>query len=497
MDLQQHIPLWAVIVPIIAGVLMTVIRRERITLYLHVASIGFTALAHIVLLHYLMNSETSAYIYHLGSAGAPWVNTFSIGYVEIILGLVFSLVLILSVWGGLNEMQEDISVHKRYLYYFFINIVYASLLVLVYTNDIFTAYVFLEINTIVACLIIVINESGATILATIKYFVMAAVGSGLFLFSIAILYSITGHLAISHLHEAIQMLYQSGTYRLPLMMTLILFFVSLATKAALFPFHNWLPDAHSSATPSSSAILSGLVLKGYIVFFIKVVYRIYGVEVVRGLNMFPIILGFGILSMIAGSILALQQRDVKKMIAYSSVSQMGYIFAGIGLGTTAGLVAATFHMLAHAITKSSLFITAGKMIHKTGERDIRNYGGLGRIFPWTFGLFAIGGLSMIGIPPLAGFTSKWTLGLAALEGQHYSLILFITLSTLLNVAYYLPIIIRSFFNEAQNESMTLHSDVTEFDTNYIAIILLVVGIVMLGVWGGQIMNILAQGYALW
>lgn len=495
MDLQQHIPFLSIFIPIMLGVLTALVPNEKTARNIFIVSISSVIILSGILIAYFYSSGTSQFVYNLGHATAPWVNTLSASLVEAILALTFGLVILLSMLGGYREFMSDVNPKKRYMFFLFLNILFATLLALVYTNDIFTAYVFLEINTIAACVIIVMKQNGKTIIATIKYFVMAAVGSGLFLFTIAMLYGITGHLAMDSLHDSIQLLYASGEYRVPLLLSLILFFISMAIKSALFPFHNWLPDAHSSATPTVSAILSGLVLKGYIVIFIKVVYRIYGLEVVQGLKVFPVVFVVGILSMIMGSVLALYQTDVKKMIAYSSVAQMGYIYAGIGLGTFAGIVAAIFHIISHAVTKAALFLSAGTIIHETDIRDVNKLGGVGKALPYVMGVFAIGGLSLIGIPPSAGFSSKWNLAWASLETNHYWMVFFLTISTLLNIAYYFPIIVRAFFSPAEDNRVSQVE--SGFKIAYLPILILAVLIVGLGLFSGQIFDLLSQGLAAW
>lgn len=495
MDLQQHIPFLSIFIPIILGLNTALVKNEKAARYIFLTSITTTIVLSGILIAYFITSGTDSFVYNLGSIPAPWTNTLSASLLEAILAFTFGTVLLLSVLGGLKEMHFDINPKKQYLFYLFLNILYATLLALVYTNDIFTAYVFIEINTIAACVLIVLKQNGQTLVATIKYFIMAAVGSGLFLFTIAMLYGITGHLAMDNIGESIALLYASGEYQVPLLMSLVLFFVSLAIKSALFPFHSWLPDAHSSATPTVSAVLSGLVLKGYIVIFIKVVYKMYGLEVVNGLNVFPIVFVVGILSMTVGSIYALLQKDVKKMIAFSSVAQMGYIYAGIGLGTSVGIVAAVFHIISHAVTKAALFLSAGRVIHDGDVRDVNKFAGVGKAMPYVMGVFAIGGLSLIGIPPSAGFSSKWNLGFASLDTNHYWMIFFLTVSTLLNIGYYLPVIVRSFFNpdtegkfEGVKETLSKHN---------IPIILLGVAVILLGLFSGTIFDLLSQGLATW
>ena len=168
---------------------------------------------------------------------------------------------------------------KTFLYYVLSDLLLSSLLALVYTNDLFTAYVFVEINTIAACGLIMIRQNGRTIKASARYMIMSLLGSGLFLMGMCMLYDLTGHLLMSNIKEQAALIYSSGEYRIPLLIVIALMSVGLAIKSALFPFHAWLPDAYGYSTVSSAAILSSLVSKGYIFLLIKIIYRVIGFDI--------------------------------------------------------------------------------------------------------------------------------------------------------------------------------------------------------------------------
>ena len=182
----------------------------------------------------------------------------------------------LSILGGRKKLIGEVEESKHNLYYILTNLLLSSLLALVYTNDLFTAYVFIEINTIAACGLIMIRQNGRTIEAAIRYMIMSQLGSGLLLMGICMLYDITGHLLMSNIHQAVVQIIAEGTYKIPLLVTIALISVGLAIKAALFPFHSWLPDAYGYSTVSSAAMLSSLVSKGYIFLLIKIFYRVIG-----------------------------------------------------------------------------------------------------------------------------------------------------------------------------------------------------------------------------
>ena len=287
------------------------------------------------------------------------------------------------------------------------NLLTASLLVLTYTNDLFTAYVFIEINTIAACSIVAVKEGAETVRAALRYLVMSLVGSGLVMIAICLLYDLTGHLLMQNMHNAIQVLVATKSYMIPLTVSLALITVGLAIKSALYPFAAWLPDAHGSSTNASSAILSGLVLKGHIFTIIKIFYRVFGLDVIHALRMDTVIFGLGVAAMIMGSVHALRQNNVKRMIAWSSVAQVGYIFLGVGLNTVAGIAAACLHIIVHACVKPMLFTAAGGLSSSAGhKKGLHALMGTFYVNRWAgLGLIA-GACSMMGVPAFAGFASK-------------------------------------------------------------------------------------------
>jgi len=449
MQLSNHFPLFIILLPMVMSLVMGTLRSEKaarnITLFVQLV---LTVLS-CGLLASVLSGPARSYTYSLGHFPAPWGNELRAGPFEALMACVFAAVMFFSILGGAADSAQDIKKGKIQYFYLMINLLTASLMVLVFTNDIFTGYVFIEINTLAACIIVVAKESGETVKATIKYMILSILGSGLFLMATSFLYGLTGHLLMEPAHKVIVELAATGQYHLPLIMTLALFAISIAVKSALFPFHTWLPDAHGYATTSASAILSGLVLKGYIVLLIKLISRVYGMGVVSALGIMPALFTLGLVSMVAGSIFALMQKDIKRMIAYSSVAHIGYIFMGIGFNTAAGFAAASYHIVAHAFTKSMLFIAAGALICAAGSKNISEMKGVARKDKWAGAAFLVGALSLIGIPFFAGFPSKFYLADAALlQGGHgtWIAVTVLALSTFLNALYYVPALYKLYSN---------------------------------------------------
>lgn len=383
------------------------------------------------------------FTYPMGHFPAPWGNELRAGPLEALLALAFSISMLFSLTGNAGSTAKDVPPARRALLCVLMELIMGSLLVMTYTNDLFTAYVFIEVCTIAAPAIVAAKEEGQTIRAALRYLVMSLAGSGLILMSIATLYALTGHLLMQPMGMAVQGLLQTGRYALPLVTSLYLMTLGLTIKSALYPFAFWLPDAHGSATSAASAVLSGLVLKGHIFLIVKVFYRVFGTEAVHMLRMDDGLMILGVLSMIAGSLHALRQRDVKRMIAWSSVAQMGYIFLGIGLGTTAGLAAACLHIIVHAMIKPMLFTAAeGLAMSSGGRKELHALRGSFYRDRWAGAGLIVGACSMMGIPSFAGFASKLNLMLAAFESPYVAWALAaLAASSVLNALYYVPVVI--------------------------------------------------------
>ncbi len=353
--------------------------------------------------------------------------------------------MLLSLLGGRHKLLEEVESGKTYLYYVLTDLLLSSLLALVYTNDMFTAYVFVEINTISACGLIMIRQNGRTIEAAVRYMIMSLLGSGLLLLGLCMLYDLTGHLLMSNMKESVARLAATGQYEIPLIVAIVLISVGICIKSALFPFHAWLPDAYGYSTVSSAAILSSLVSKGYIFLLIKIIYRVIGFDIYGDTRIIDVLFAFGLMGMIFGSLSAIKENDVRRMIAYSSVAQIGYIYMGFGMGTEAGMTASVFHILSHAATKSLLFIAAiGLTDVSGGSRKFIELTGAGYRNKWAGAAFTVGSLSMVGMPLFSGFISKLLFAQAAVQNHVKMLPALIVLgvSTILNAIYFMKTVIR-------------------------------------------------------
>ncbi len=443
MDFVQNFPCFSVILCLFAGILSSGL-KDKAAMRVNTCLLGIVTLLSGATLLYTLQTGQS-FVYVMGKFPAPWGNEIRAGVLEALTALFFCVIMLLSLLGGRHKLLEEVESGKTYLYYVLTDLLLSSLLALVYTNDMFTAYVFVEINTISACGLIMIRQNGRTIEAAVRYMIMSLLGSGLLLLGLCMLYDLTGHLLMSNMKESVARLAATGQYEIPMIVAIVLISVGICIKSALFPFHAWLPDAYGYSTVSSAAILSSLVSKGYIFLLIKIIYRVIGFDIYGDTRIIDVLFAFGLMGMIFGSLSAIKENDVRRMIAYSSVAQIGYIYMGFGMGTEAGMTASVFHILSHAATKSLLFIAAiGLTDVSGGSRKFIELTGAGYRNKWAGAAFTVGSLSMVGMPLFSGFISKLLFAQAAVQNHVKMLPALIVLgvSTILNAIYFMKTVIR-------------------------------------------------------
>ena len=452
MHFVQNFPFFSIILSMFSGIVSAVL-PARAAKWMNTVLITAVGVMSAVLLGFLTVTGES-YTYMMGHCPAPWGNEIRAGVLEAGMALFFAVIMLLSMLGGQKKLLGEVEYSKHNLYYILVDLLLSSLLALVYTNDLFTAYVFVEINTIAACGLIMIRQNGRTIEAAVRYMIMSLLGSGLFLMGLCTLYDLTGHLLMSNIKESVALLAAQQEYRIPLLTTIGLMCAGLAIKSALFPFHSWLPDAYGYSTVSSAAMLSSLVSKGYIFLLIKIIYRVIGFDIFTQSKVINVLFVFGVLGMIFGSLSAIRENDIRRMIAFSSVAQIGYIYMGFGLGTEIGMVASIFHILSHAATKALLFIAAiGLTDVSGGSRKFIDLTGSGYRNKIAGVAFTVGSLSMVGVPMFSGFVSKLLFAQSSV-GHNYKMlpaVLALALSTILNAIYFMKTVIRIYVPERRDD----------------------------------------------
>jgi multicomponent Na+:H+ antiporter subunit D len=356
---------------------------------------------------------------------------------------------------ALSDMSHHIEEKRFASYATLVLLMLFAINGITFTNDIFNMYVFMEILSITSAAIISIKHSKANYLASFRYLMLNSIGSISILMAIAFLYMVSGQLNMDALAIALNQAYID--YPTVIAMAMIFMLVGFGIKAAMFPLHVWLPDAHSNAPSPSSALLSGVVVKVYIILVIRMMHLVYRFSWFEALNLNSTLSIFALLGILAGSLFAMGQKDIKRLLAYSSIAQIGYLFLGISLGTSAGLSATLFHIMTHGVLKIGLFLSVGAFIYQTHKRRIIDLEGIGYEMPLTLTVFGFSALGLIGIPGTMGFMSKFYLSTALINSTIPLALIIVILSSFLNAVYYMPIIINGFLknNHRQDKDFSI------------------------------------------
>lgn len=381
MDFPANFPFFSIIFSLLSAVICIFLKDKKARNFTLFSRFCCLLLSLGTLIYLLSEKGGGSVTFLMGHFPAPWGNEIRFGPAEALLACAFEGVIFLSLLGGWRYVEKDVEESKRGSYCLLFHLVGAALLSMTYTNDLFTGYVFLEILTLSACGILMIRGIGRTTLAAVRYMIMNLLGSGLFLLGVIVTYGITGNLLMVSIRERIDALHAAGADPFPITVATVLMCIGLGLKSGLFPFHFWMPDTYGYATPASSSLLSGVISKGYIVLLMKILWRVLGEGTGAVVSARHILLILGLGGILFGSLSAIAQKRVDRMLAYSSAAQIGYIYVGIGLGGVLGFTAAVYHILVHAFTKPALFLSAGRLKEAAGGAEFRILRGSGRRRP--------------------------------------------------------------------------------------------------------------------
>jgi len=383
-------------------------------------------------------------IYAIGG----WVPPIGINWVlDGLSNLMLVIVNLISFAATIFSVKYMRKYTGLYKYYALFLLMVAGMNGVVLTGDLFNLFVFLEIASIASYALVAFGTEHEELEAAFKYLVLGSIGSTLILMGIAFLYGITGYLNMA----SVSLVLAQGDKSLLHLFVAVFFVVGFGIKAALVPFHPWLPDAHPSAPAPISAMLSGVLIKALGVYSLfRVLFNVIGMTPLLG----KAIITIGVLSMTIGVFLAVGQWDLKRLLAYHSISQMGYVVIGVGVGgyilatngnpaiAALAILGGLFHLANHSVFKSLLFLCSGSIEHATGTRQLKQMGGLIERLPATSFTCIVASLSIAGVPPFNGFWSKLIIIVAAFQAGYYPLaaitilVSFVTLVSFLKVMRY-------------------------------------------------------------
>lgn len=429
-QIGAHLPALQVVVPLLGAIVCGFLRRGMTAWLLAMVISWIAAINSVFLLQAVLAKGTISY------ALGGWAPPFGIEYRVDVLG---AFVLFFVAWSGAiitiyarTSVEKEIDRARQAGFYCMYLLCLTGLLGIAITGDAFNAFVFMEISSLAMYTLIAMGRHRRALLSAYQYLIMGTIGATFYVIGIGLLYTLTGSLNFADIAQRLSNMEMAR----PAIAALTFLTVGISLKLALFPLHAWLPNAYAYAPSVATAFLAGTATKVAIYLLMRIYFSVYGVSTIfQDLPINEILVILSIAAMIGASLAAVFQENVKRVLAYSSVAQVGYITLGIALANQSGLTAATVHMFNHAVTKTVLFLAIGAAFYRVGVLRLHDLDGIGPRMPLTIIALIVGGFSLIGTPGTAGFISKYYLVISALDKGWWWLAFVIVISSFIAVIY--------------------------------------------------------------
>jgi multicomponent Na+:H+ antiporter subunit D len=440
--ITSHLPILLVVVPLIAAPLMVLLRHGGVAWAIAVGA-SWTALAAAAGL-FVEVADGSLLSYWIGSWPPPWGIEYRVDIVNAFLAVLVSLIAAVVVIYSRESVSAEVPRERHYLFYTMYALCLAGLLGITVTGDAFNLFVFLEISSLASYVLIALGRDRRGLMAAYQYLIMGTIGATCYVIGVALLYLVTGTLNLADMAVRLPQVSDSR----PVLAALAFITVGISLKLALFPLHLWLPNAYAYAPSVVTAFLAATATKVSIYVLLRFYFNVFGGSAIfEDQPMRPIWITLSLAAMFIASAVAIFQDNVKRLFAYSSVAQIGYMTLGVSMGSFVGLTGGIVHLFNHALTKGALFLLLGGIALRVGAVRFDAIGGIGRVMPFTSFGIVLGGLSLIGVPATVGFVSKWYLVLAALERGDWWLAFAIVGSSMLAVVYVWRFVEAAYFRE--------------------------------------------------
>ena len=449
----SQLPALQVILPLAAAPLCVIFHHRVLawilTLLVSLISFCFSC----ILLNQVLVGD--AITYAMGGWVAPWGIEYYIDKLTAYMLLIVNGIAVLVVLGSREIVESEIASDRIYLFYtaFLLNL--TGLLGVITTGDAFNLFVFIEIASLSSYAMISLGKDKRSLYAAFKYLILGTVGASFILISVGLLYVVTGTLNIADLSQQLTNTENTST----ITTAFVFFIVGIGIKAAIFPLHLWLPDAYTYSPSIVATFLAGTTTKVFIYVLIRFIYSLYGYEFSFFAESFHYLLMFiASGAILYGSYLAIKQDNLKRILAYSSIAQIGYMVLGIALITELGLMASLVHIFNHAFIKVGLFLAVTAIIYSYNTDSLENLAGIAKTSPSIFVFFIISGLSLIGVPLTSGFMSKWYLIKASLEAGYWIFVSIVVISSVMAIIYIGRIIEIAYFKPTAAQTATADPD---------------------------------------
>lgn len=438
--MNEQLTILLVVVPLMIAPITALFKSHTIS-WILTAIVSFTSLilSFIILFDVIDGSHV---IYELGGWRPPWGIEYKIDSLNAFIALIVSAIACLSTIFALQSVPKEINENNYGLFYAALQLCLLGLLGIALTGDIFNLFVFLEISSLSSYALISMGRSRKALTAAFSYLILGTIGATFFLIGVGFLYAASGSLNIADIATRF-----STFADMQLVMTGFIFILlGIGLKAAIFPMHSWLPNAYGHAPSVVSIFLSATATKVSIYVLFRVLFDLYPVAYWQALLLPQILLVLGCVGVIYGSFRAWQQVELKRLLAFSSVAQIGYIIIGISLLNNDGITASVMHLFNHALIKATLFMGAGIILYRTNTTKLSELRGFGGSMPWTFAAIVLAGLSLIGVPGTVGFVTKWYLLSGAIAQGKWIVVVAILVGSVLAIAYVWKIVEAMYFN---------------------------------------------------
>ena len=490
MSIIEQAPVLIVIIPLLSALLVNMaglINRQYCLPVAILGILGSFATSVITLIRVMENGVIS---YRLGGWPPPFGIEYVVDHFNGLVLVTVSFVSLMAVIFSKESIKQELPEKIPQFYTLFILLV-TGLLGMTITGDAFNLYVLLEISALTGYALIAMGDNRALV-ASFNYVILGTIGASFYLLGVGHLYIMTGSLNMADLLTILPNLYSVNA----IFIALILILVGTWIKMAFFPLHGWLPNAYAYAPSAAGCLVAPLVTKVSVYIMIRIMLSVFSplyVYSIAGLS--ETIVWMAVVAILSGSILALAQTDFKKMLTYLIVAEVGYMVGGAWLASSIGLTGAILHIVNDALMTLCLFLFAGIVVYKRGGQQLQDLAGLYKKMPVTMAAFTVGALSMIGVPPTAGFFSKWYLILGAIDAGHYHFMVALLISSLVNAILFFKVIEIAYF-EPKVDHHGGHSEAVVIDeapfSMLVPLIIVALCLIVIGIYSGDIVTNIIQ-----
>jgi len=438
--MTSHLPVLQVVVPLIAAPFCALLPCGRAAWAITLVACWYAFYVALSLLGQVADGTVISY--EIGGWAAPWGIEYRVDAVNAFVLLIVSAIGAVVVPFARLSVESELPARQIPYFYSAFLLCLAGLLGITITGDAFNVFVFLEISSLSSYALIAMGKDRRALTASFQYLVMGTVGATFILIGIGLLYMMTGTLNMADLALRLPAVNETRTVHVGF----ALLTIGISLKLALFPLHLWLPNAYAYAPSAVTAFLAATATKVAVYMLLRFFFTVFGAAFSFDMMQLDyVLLPLALVGVFSASVVAIFQADVKRMLAYSSVAQIGYMILGISMATVTGVTAGILHLFNHALMKGALFMALGCVVYRLGSARMEQMAGLAKSMPWTMAAFVAGGLSLIGVPTTVGFISKWYLILGAIQKGWWAAAALVLITSLLAVVYIWRVVEVAYF----------------------------------------------------